>query len=148
MRFPIRSTSPAILALADAIEPYQKPGDMALIARTINSSRFNHYWPHFIKADSNLLGASFGAPPEGVPRTAIGWPIVPAAFRDTLLDIHDRFGLPIRVENGTAADDTSIVPGALRIPGGSPICRPIPTRCRKRCRRARMSGAICVVAAR
>jgi beta-glucosidase len=93
-------------ALADAIEPYQKPGDMALIARTVDWFGLNHYSPHFIKADSNLLGASFGAPPDGVPRTPFGWPIVPAAFRDTLLDIHDRFGLPIYVlENGTAADD-------------------------------------------
>jgi beta-glucosidase len=66
----------------------------------------NHYSPHFIEADANLLGASFGTPPDGVPRTTMGWPIVPAAFRDTLLDIHDRFGLPIYVlENGTAADD-------------------------------------------
>ena len=93
-------------ALADAIEPYQKPGDMALIARTVDWFGLNHYSPHFIKADSNLLGASFGTPPDGVPRTTMGWPIVPAAFRDTLLDIHDRFGLPIYVlENGTAASD-------------------------------------------
>jgi hypothetical protein len=35
-----------------------------------------------------------------------GWPIVPGAFRDTLLDIDLRFRLPIYVlENGTAADD-------------------------------------------
>jgi hypothetical protein len=26
----------------------------------------------------NLIGASFGAPPEDVPTTAIGWPIVPS----------------------------------------------------------------------
>jgi beta-glucosidase len=39
-------------------------------------------------------------------RSSIGWPIVPGAFRDTLLDIHRRFGLPIYVlENRTAADD-------------------------------------------
>jgi beta-glucosidase len=92
--------------LADAIEPYLKPGDMALIARPVDWFGLNHYSPHYIKADSNLMGATFGAPPEDVPRTSIGWPIVPGAFRDTLLDIHGRFGLPIYVlENGTAADD-------------------------------------------
>jgi beta-glucosidase len=66
----------------------------------------NHYSPHYIKADSNLIGATFAAPPPEVPRTPIGWPIVPDAFRDTLLDIHRRFRTPIYVlENGTAADD-------------------------------------------
>ncbi|MBU6461376.1 MAG: beta-glucosidase [Bradyrhizobium sp.] len=93
-------------ALAEAIEPFQKPGDMALIARPVDWFGLNHYSPHYIKADSNVLGATFGAPPPDVPRTAIGWPIVPDAFRDTLLDIKSRFGLPIYVlENGTASDD-------------------------------------------
>jgi beta-glucosidase len=55
---------------------------------------------------SNLIGASFGPPPHDVPRSAIGWPIVPSAFRDTLLDLHARFRLPIYVmENGTADND-------------------------------------------
>jgi beta-glucosidase len=93
-------------ALAEAIEPYQKPGDMALIARPVDWFGLNHYSPHYIKADSNLIGATFAAPPPEVPRTPIGWPIVPDAFRDTLLDIHRRFRTPIYVlENGTAADD-------------------------------------------
>jgi beta-glucosidase len=53
-----------------------------------------------------LVGASFGDRPEDVPRSSIVWPIVPGAFRDTLLDINRHFGLPIYVlENGTAADD-------------------------------------------
>jgi len=93
-------------ALAEAMEPYQKPGDMALIARPVDWFGLNHYSPHYIKAEANLLGATFGAPPDDVPRTAIGWPIVPGAFRDTLLEIHGRFGLPIyALENGTANDD-------------------------------------------
>ncbi len=93
-------------ALAEAIEPYQQPGDMALIARPVDWFGLNHYSPHYIKADSNAIGASFGAPPPEVPRTPIGWPIVPDAFRETLLDIHRRFRTPIYVlENGTAADD-------------------------------------------
>jgi beta-glucosidase len=93
-------------ALADAVEPYVKPGDMASIARSIDWFGLNHYSPHYIKADTNLLGATFGAPPADVPRTSIGWPIVPDAFRDTLLDLHKRFRLPIYVlENGTASDD-------------------------------------------
>ncbi len=91
---------------------------MALIARSVDWFGLNHYSPHYIKADSNLIGASFGAPPDDVPRTAIGWPIVPGAFRDTLLDIHDRFGLPIYVlENGTAADDKPIAPARVQDTG-------------------------------
>jgi beta-glucosidase len=92
--------------LAEQIAPFVVPGDMARIARPVDWFGLNHYSPHYIKAYSNSIGATFGAPPEDVPRTAIGWPIVPVAFRDTLLDIHSRFGLPIYVlENGTAADD-------------------------------------------
>lgn len=94
-------------ALAKAIEPFQKPGDMALIAGPVDWFGLNHYSPHYIKTDTNVIGATFGAPPPDVPRTTIGWPIEPEAFRDTLLDIHRRFGLPIYVtENGTASDDT------------------------------------------
>ncbi len=93
-------------ALAEEIEPFQKPGDLALIAQPLDWFGLNHYSPHYIKADGNCLGATLGPPPADVPRTAIGWPIVPHAFRDTLLDINARFRLPIYVlENGTADDD-------------------------------------------
>jgi beta-glucosidase len=93
-------------ALAEAIEPYQKPGDMALIARPVDWFGLNHYSPHYVKAASNAIGATFAAPPPEVPRTAIGWAIVPDAFRDTLFDVYRRFRMPIYVmENGTAADD-------------------------------------------
>ncbi|CCE08194.1 putative beta-glucosidase [Bradyrhizobium sp. STM 3843] len=101
--------------LADAVAPYVEPGDMAQIARPLDWFGLNHYSPHYIKADGNLIGATFGPPPDDVPRTAIGWPIVPEAFRDTLLDIHTRFRLPIYVaENGTAADDKLDATGQVR----------------------------------
>jgi beta-glucosidase len=104
--------------LADAIEPYLRPGDLAQIARPLDWFGLNHYSPHYIKADSNLIGATFGAPPDDVPRTTIGWPIVPDAFRETLLDIHRRFRLPIYVlENGTAADDKLDEAGRIQDPG-------------------------------
>lgn len=94
-------------ALAEAIAPFQRPGDMALIARPVDWFGLNHYSPHYIKADSSkVIGCTFGAAPADVPRTSMGWPIVPGAFRDTLLDIHSRFRRPIYVlENGTAAED-------------------------------------------
>jgi len=104
--------------LAEAIEPYLRPGDLAQIARPVDWFGLNHYSPHYIKADSNLIGATFGVPPDDVPRTAIGWPIVPGAFRETLLDLHRRFRLPIYVlENGTAADDKLDEAGRIQDPG-------------------------------
>jgi beta-glucosidase len=93
--------------LARAIAPWQRPDDLARICRPVDWFGLNHYSPNYIKADStNPLGLGFGGPPDSVPRTAIGWPIEPDAFRDTLMDIHRRFRLPIYVlENGTASDD-------------------------------------------
>ncbi len=105
-------------ALADAIEPYVMPGDMARIARPLDWFGLNHYSPHYIKAHPNFLGAIPGAPPDDVPRTAIGWPIVPSAFRDTLIEIDQRFGLPIYVlENGTASNDKPDASGDVEDPG-------------------------------
>jgi beta-glucosidase len=94
-------------SMARDIEPYLQPGDMARISRTVDWFGLNHYSPNYIRADtSNPMGFGFGAPPADVPRTAMGWPIDPAAFRETLLSIHRRFRLPIYVlENGTAAND-------------------------------------------
>ena len=108
-------------ALAEAIEPYLRPGDMAQIARRVDWFGLNHYSPHYIKADSNVVGATFGAPPDDMPRTAIGWLVVPGAFRDTLLDIDRRFGLPIYVlENGTADDDKANSAGLVQDSGRIP----------------------------
>jgi len=93
--------------LAEAIAPYQQPGDLARICRPVDWFGLNHYSPIYAKADAgNPLGAGFGDVPAGVPRTSMGWPVEPHAFRDTLLDIHRRYRLPIYVlENGTATDD-------------------------------------------
>lgn len=103
-------------ALAEAIEPFQKPGDMALIARPVDWFGLNHYSPHYIKADkSQILGCTFGPIPPNVPKTSNQWAIVPDAFRDTLLDIDARFRLPIYVlENGTAVDDKLDAAGAIQ----------------------------------
>lgn len=103
-------------ALAEAIEPFQKPGDMALIARPVDWFGLNHYSPHYIKADkSTILGCTFGPIPPGVPKTSNQWAIVPDAFRDTLLDISARFSLPVFVlENGTAVADKPDSAGAIQ----------------------------------
>ena len=62
-------------ALAEAIEPFQKPGDMALIARPVDWFGLNHYSPHYIRADAgNVIGASFGPVPAGGDRSRSGCP--------------------------------------------------------------------------
>jgi beta-glucosidase len=93
--------------LADAIAPFQQPGDLARICRPIDWFGLNHYSPLYLKAnDRNPLGVGFGDPPPGVQRTAMGWPVEPGAFRATLMEVHRRYRLPIYVlENGTAVTD-------------------------------------------
>ena len=52
-----------------------------------------------------------------MPRTAIGWPIQPDAFCETLLSLSDKYRLPIYVlENGTATKDQILDSGAVEDP--------------------------------
>ena len=93
--------------LARAIEPYQRPGDMARIAKPLDWFGLNHYSPNYCKADpGNALGIMFGAAPENMPKTGIGWPIDADALRITLLHLARRYRLPIYItENGIGAYD-------------------------------------------
>lgn len=93
--------------LVDVMAPYQQPGDLARICRPVDWFGLNHYSPLYVQEfDGNPLGAGFGPTPPEVPRTSIGWPVQPEAFRETLLAIHQRYRLPIYVlENGTANAD-------------------------------------------
>ncbi len=106
MPFLIHSTLPVIRRPSPNRSSLSRSGRYGVNRPALDWFGLNHYSPHYIKGDGNWLGATLGAPPAEVPRTPIGWPIVPDAFRDTLLDIHTRFRLPIYVlENGTADDD-------------------------------------------
>jgi beta-glucosidase len=93
--------------LADAVAPLVQPGDLARICRPVDWFGLNHYSPHYLVPDThNPLGVWFGSAPADVRRTSMGWPVEPDAFRDTLMDIHKRYRLPIYVlENGTASAD-------------------------------------------
>ncbi len=67
-----------------------------------------------------MLGFDFGEKPAGVPLTPIEWPINPGAFAETLLTVHESYGLPIYVlENGygnfDAPDETGAVIDTERI---------------------------------
>jgi len=98
-----------------AIEPYMQPGDLARIQRPIDWFGLNHYSPVFLKADANArLGFSFGDRPPEIPLTPIGWPIMPDAFRDTILEVAKNYGLPIYVtENGLGGYDKPNESGAI-----------------------------------
>lgn len=97
--------------IATAIEPYVQAGDMARICRPIDWFGLNHYGPIFVKADpSATWGFAWGGPPDDAPRSEIGWPIYPGDFRDVLIQLTQRYKLPVYVtENGCGGDDK---PGA------------------------------------
>ena len=92
-------------ALAQLIEPYQQPGDMERIRRPLDWFGVNHYSPIYARADALAPpGFAWADAPSTVARSPIGWQIDPAAFRDTLIEVHRRYGLPIYVtENGAGS---------------------------------------------
>jgi beta-glucosidase len=93
--------------LARLIEPYMRAGDLARISRRVDWFGLNHYSPIYVKSDpTSTLGVAVGGMPADLPRTGVGWPIAPPAFRDTLLTVHRRYRLPIYVmENGFGSVD-------------------------------------------
>ena len=101
--------------LAGAMAPHLRPDDLAQIQRPVDWFGLNHYSPLYVVADaSNPLGAGFGPAPESVPRSGMGWPIEPDAFRETLAEVNRRYGLPIYVlENGAAFSDEIDADGAI-----------------------------------
>lgn len=101
--------------LAEVMEPYVQPGDLALICRPLDWFGLNHYSPIYAKADPAApLGFGFGAVPAELPRTPIDWPIVPDALRDALFAVHERYRLPIYVtENGFGGHDAPDADGRI-----------------------------------
>lgn len=102
-------------ALAQAIEPFQRPGDMARIRRPVDWFGVNHYSPIYATADATSpLGFAWSDAPAAAPRSPIGWQVDPGAFRDTLLEAHRRYGLPVYVtENGAGAVEKLDAAGGL-----------------------------------
>jgi beta-glucosidase len=70
-----------------------------------------------VASDNNPLGLWFGPAPADVPRSSMGWPVEPQAFREILTTMHKRYGLPIYVtENGTAFADQPLADGKVADP--------------------------------
>ena len=91
--------------IARSMEPVIQAGDLERIKRPVDWFGLNHYSPIYARADTAApLGFAWADAPPTSPRSPIGWQLEPAAFRDTLLDIHRRYRLPIYVtENGAGA---------------------------------------------
>jgi beta-glucosidase len=102
-------------SLLGRIDRHHRDGDMERIRRPLDWLGVNHYSPIYAKAEgASPLGFAWADAPADVPRSPIGWQIDPAAFRDTLLDAHDRYGLPIHVtENGAGAVEKPDASGEL-----------------------------------
>jgi len=88
--------------------PLIAAGDLATMQQPIDYLGVNYYAPMYVAdAPQSLFGAWFGAVPEGIPRTAIGWPIDAGGLTEMLIRLRDRYGNPnlYVTENGACYDD-------------------------------------------
>ena len=87
----------------DAIED----GDLELIAQPIDFLGVNFYRPNFVTDGDDGTPLSLREDEPDVERTAMGWPIVPAALTELLLRLgRDYPPIPLLItENGAAFDD-------------------------------------------
>jgi beta-glucosidase len=95
-----------------------RDGDLRAVAAPIDFLGVNYYSPTVVKAagPDNPLGFEL-APLPGVPVTAFGWPVVPEAFTELLVDLRTWYGdalPPIYVtENGACYDDVPAADGSV-----------------------------------
>jgi beta-glucosidase len=109
---PLLGTYPAILAAE--LEKLLKGDDLARIRQPIDFVGVNYYNPMYQKRDpAGLVGSNWGAVPDRLKRTGLGWPIDPDGLVEVLADLRDRYGNPpvYITENGACFPDA---PG----PGG------------------------------
>jgi beta-glucosidase len=98
-------------------------GDLAVIAQPLDFYGLNYYNPMGVRAAPEGSPLPFEpADVPGYPVTDFGWPIVPQAFTDLLVEMTRRYpGIPpiIITENGcsyaTGPDESGVVDDQLRI---------------------------------
>lgn len=104
--------------VAEGIDPWLQPGDMARISQGCDYFGLNHYSPIYARAADGVLGFAWADPPADGPTTGVGWRIHPDAFRDTLIETHARYRLPVFVlENGSGGSDAIAADGQVHDPG-------------------------------
>jgi beta-glucosidase len=95
-------------AVAADFAPLIAPGDLAAMRQPIDYLGVNYYSPLYVAAaPQSLFGAWFGSLPDGMPVTAMGWPIDAGGLYDELVALHGRYGdLELYLtENGACFDD-------------------------------------------
>jgi beta-glucosidase len=96
--------------------PLIRNGDLAEMHQQIDYLGVNYYSPMYVEyAPQTLFGAWFGAAPEGIPFTAMGWPIDAGGLSEELIRLRERYGaLDIYLtENGACYDDRLGADGAV-----------------------------------
>jgi beta-glucosidase len=100
--------------LAEGLQEFVQPGDMARIAQPIDWFGLNHYCPIYARADQGPLGFAWADAPTDGPLTGVGWRIDPDAFRNEMIVTHRRYKLPIYItENGYGAHETLDAAGGV-----------------------------------
>jgi beta-glucosidase len=96
---------------------YVRAGDLGLISGPIDVLGVNYYAPARLSALPDGPLPFQREPIPGYPVTAFGWPIVPAALRELLLLLRERYGQalpPVYItENGCSTDDVVAPDGAV-----------------------------------
>ena len=96
---------------------YVRAGDLELISGPIDVLGVNYYAPARLSALPDGPLPFQREPIPGYPVTAFGWPIVPAALRELLLRLRERYGPalpPVYItENGCSTDDVVAPDGAV-----------------------------------
>jgi len=86
-----------------------RDGDLAVIAAPVDGLGVNYYRPARLSALPDALLPFQMEPIPGYPRTAFGWPVVPAGLTELLMLLKERYGAalpPVYItENGCSADD-------------------------------------------
>jgi beta-glucosidase len=108
--YPSEATGPAAAA---------RDGDLALIGAPVDFLGVNYYRRIRIRAGADGPLRAELVLPDGVPVTAVGWPVQPGGLRDVLVGLRDTYpGLPpvYVTENGAAYPDQVSADGAVRDP--------------------------------
>jgi beta-glucosidase len=76
-------------------------GDERRICQAQDWVGVNHYSPLYARAEAGRVGVALADTPAGRDTSGIGWEVDPDAFRDLLVDLSERYGLPVHImENG------------------------------------------------
>ena len=96
---------------------YVRAGDLGLISGRIDVLGVNYYAPARLSALPDGPLPFQREPIPGYPVTAFGWPIVPAALRELLLGLRERYGQalpPVYItENGCSTEDVVAPDGTV-----------------------------------